>query len=38
MNDRSFQFFLQFHHGIPRQGPGTPEATAARTWTHSSAT
>ncbi len=28
MNDRSFQFFLQFHHGIPRQGPGTPQATA----------
>ncbi len=28
MNDRSFRFFLQFHHGIPRQGPGTPEATA----------
>jgi SAM-dependent methyltransferase len=28
MNDRAFQFFLQFHHGIPRQGPGTPEATA----------
>lgn len=28
MNDRSFQFFLQFHQGIPRQGPGTPEATA----------
>jgi len=28
MSDRSFQFFLQFHHGIPRQGPGTPEATA----------
>jgi SAM-dependent methyltransferase len=28
MNDRAFQFFLKFHHGIPRQGPGTPEATA----------
>jgi SAM-dependent methyltransferase len=28
MNDRSFQFFRQFHHGIPRQGPGTPDATA----------
>ncbi len=28
MSDRSFQFFLQFHHGTPRQGPGTPEATA----------
>ena len=27
MNDRSFRFFLQFHHGIPRQGPGTHEAT-----------
>lgn len=27
MSDRSFQFFLQFHHHIPRQGPGTPEAT-----------
>lgn len=27
MNDRSFQFFLQFHHGIPRQGPGTLAAT-----------
>ncbi|HSN68727.1 MAG TPA: class I SAM-dependent methyltransferase, partial [Thermoanaerobaculia bacterium] len=28
MNDRSFQFFLLFHEGIPRQGPGTPGATA----------
>jgi SAM-dependent methyltransferase len=28
LNDRSFQFFLQFHHGIPRKGPGTAEATA----------
>ncbi len=28
MNDRSFQFFLQFHHGIPRKGPGCAEATA----------
>jgi SAM-dependent methyltransferase len=28
MSDRSFQFFLKFHHGTPRQGPGTPEATA----------
>ena len=28
MNDRSFQFLLQFHHGIPRKGPGTAEATA----------
>jgi len=27
MSDRSFEFFLQFHHGVPRQGPGTPEAT-----------
>lgn len=27
MNDRSFEFFLQFHHGIPRQGPGTVAAT-----------
>ncbi len=27
MNDRSFQFFLRFHHGIPRKGPGTAEAT-----------
>ncbi|MGC4000785.1 MAG: class I SAM-dependent methyltransferase [Anaeromyxobacter sp.] len=27
MNDRSFQFFLQFHHATPRQGPGTAEAT-----------
>jgi SAM-dependent methyltransferase len=27
MNDRSFKFFLQFHHGIPRQGPGTAAAT-----------
>jgi serine/threonine-protein kinase HipA len=27
MNDRWFQFFLQFHHGIPRQGPGTAAAT-----------
>lgn len=27
MNDRSFQFFLQFHHGIPRKGPGSAEAT-----------
>jgi SAM-dependent methyltransferase len=27
MNDRSFRFFLQFHHGIPRKGPGTAEAT-----------
>lgn len=28
MSERSFQFFLLFHHGIPRQGPGTPGATA----------
>jgi SAM-dependent methyltransferase len=28
MNDRSFQFFLQFHHGILRKGPGSAEATA----------
>lgn len=28
MNAKAFQFFLQFHHGTPRQGPGTPEATA----------
>lgn len=28
MSDRSFQFFLEFHRGTPRQGPGTPEATA----------
>ncbi|HET8541900.1 MAG TPA: class I SAM-dependent methyltransferase [Anaeromyxobacter sp.] len=28
MNERSFEFFLLFHQGIPRQGPGTPEATA----------
>lgn len=28
MNERSFQFFLLFHEGIPRQGPGTPGATA----------
>jgi SAM-dependent methyltransferase len=27
MSDRSFEFFLQFHRGVPRQGPGTPEAT-----------
>jgi SAM-dependent methyltransferase len=27
MSERSFQFFLQFHHGVPRQGPGTPAAT-----------
>ncbi len=28
MNERAFQFFLEFHRGTPRQGPGTPEATA----------
>lgn len=28
MSDRSFEYFLQFHQGVPRQGPGTPEATA----------
>jgi SAM-dependent methyltransferase len=28
MSDRSFEFFLQFHRNVPRQGPGTPEATA----------
>jgi SAM-dependent methyltransferase len=27
VNERAFQFFLQFHKGIPRQGPGTPNAT-----------
>lgn len=27
MNERTFRFFLQFHRGTPRQGPGTPEAT-----------
>lgn len=27
MNERAFQFFLQFHQGTPRQGPGTPGAT-----------
>jgi SAM-dependent methyltransferase len=27
MNDRSFQFFLQFHHGLLRKGPGTDAAT-----------
>lgn len=27
MNPRAFEFFLRFHRGIPRQGPGTPEAT-----------
>jgi SAM-dependent methyltransferase len=28
MNDRSFQFFLQFHQGPLRKGPGTDAATA----------
>lgn len=28
MNEQSFQFFLQFHEGIPRKGPGTAAATA----------
>ncbi len=28
MNDRSFQFFLQFHQGVLRKGPGTDAATA----------
>ncbi len=28
MNERSFQFFLQFHHGLLRKGPGTDAATA----------
>ncbi len=28
MNEQSFQFFLRFHHGIPRKGPGTDAATA----------
>ena len=27
MSDRSFEFFLQFHRDVPRQGPGTTEAT-----------
>lgn len=27
VSNRSFEFFLQFHHGVPRQGPGSPEAT-----------
>lgn len=27
MSDRSFEFFLQFHKDVPRQGPGLPEAT-----------
>ncbi len=28
MNERRFQFFLQFHHGLLRKGPGTDAATA----------
>jgi SAM-dependent methyltransferase len=28
VSDRSFEFFLQFHRDVPRQGPGTTEATA----------
>ena len=28
MNERAFQFFLQFHHGLLRKGPGTDAATA----------
>ncbi len=28
MNERAFQFFLQFHHGVLRKGPGTDAATA----------
>ena len=28
MNEQSFQFFLRFHHGVPRKGPGTAAATA----------
>lgn len=27
MSSRSFEYFLQFHRALPRQGPGTPEAT-----------
>jgi SAM-dependent methyltransferase len=27
LNERAFQYFLKFHQGIPRQGPGTPSAT-----------
>jgi SAM-dependent methyltransferase len=27
LSERSFQFFLQFHRGIPRQGPGSTEST-----------
>lgn len=27
MNERAFQLFLQFHHGIPRKGPGSAAAT-----------
>lgn len=28
MNEQAFQFFLRFHHGIPRKGPGSAAATA----------
>lgn len=28
MNEQSFQFFLRFHHGLTRKGPGTAAATA----------
>ena len=28
MNERAFQFFLRFHHGLLRKGPGTDAATA----------
>lgn len=28
MNERAFQVFLQFHHGLLRKGPGTDAATA----------
>ena len=28
MNERAFQFFLQFHHGLLRKGPGLDTATA----------
>lgn len=28
MNERAFQFFLQFHHGLLRKGPGNDAATA----------
>ncbi len=28
MNERAFRFFLEFHHGVLRKGPGTDAATA----------